>query len=157
MFVTVIVLKHALLVQWPNGHFLKLTDSAINLRHLTQRVTLYPQNGDHIVTIDSVVSHHPVYFQRKYLSLNWTFVYWLGDTTLNMLSCSTIDWQFVELLILLFQNSCKRFVNFWILLKYFQKQSSVSIVLWYGILITCHFVVRVQQSVARASVCVTLQ
>jgi len=45
-------------------------------------------------------------------------------------------------------------VNFWILLKYFQKQSSVSIVLWYGILITCHFVVRVQESVGRTCLCV---
>jgi len=29
---------------------------------------LYPQNGDRIVTIDSVTSHHPVYYDAKWVS-----------------------------------------------------------------------------------------
>jgi len=35
-------------------------NNTINLRHLSQR-TLYPQNGDRIVTIDSVTLFHPMY------------------------------------------------------------------------------------------------
>ena len=33
----------------------------INLHHLTHYAVLYPQNGDCIVTIDSVTSHHLMY------------------------------------------------------------------------------------------------
>ena len=69
MFVTLIALKYALLVsQWSYGHFLKLTDSVflnntINICHLTQRIVivLYPQNGDRIVSIDSVTALQPMY------------------------------------------------------------------------------------------------
>ena len=50
----------------PNGHFLKQIqfyfNNTINLCHLTQRIiSCYRQNGDHIVTIDSATSLHPVY------------------------------------------------------------------------------------------------
>ena len=69
MFVTVIALKYALLVsQWSYGHFLKLTDSILFEQHdksspfnSTHYVVLYPQNGDRIVTIDSVTSFHPMH------------------------------------------------------------------------------------------------
>ena len=67
MFVTVILLKYALLVSWRSyEHFFKLTqfylNNAINLRIFdsTHYIVLYPQNGDHIMTIDSVTSLHPV-------------------------------------------------------------------------------------------------
>ena len=46
-------------------------NNTINLRHLTRRinprhyVVLYPQNGDRIVTIDSVTSLHPMYFLKR--------------------------------------------------------------------------------------------
>jgi len=64
MFVTVIALKYAFLVsQW----FLKLADSVLfELRdksspfNSTHYIVLYPQNGDRIVTIDSVTSLHPI-------------------------------------------------------------------------------------------------
>jgi len=67
----VIALKYALLVsQWSYGHFLKLTDSILSEQHdksssfnRTYYVVLYPQNGDRIVTIDSVTSFHPVYIK----------------------------------------------------------------------------------------------
>jgi len=66
MFVTVIALKYALLVsQCSHGHFLKMMqlyfNNTINLRHLTHYIVLYTQNGDRIVTIDSVTSLHPMY------------------------------------------------------------------------------------------------
>ena len=69
MFVTVIALIYALLVsQCSYGHFLKLTDLILfeqdaksSLFNSTHHMVLYPQNGDRIVTIDSVTSLHPVY------------------------------------------------------------------------------------------------
>jgi len=63
MFVTVIALKYALLVsQWSYGHFLELTDSILSSPfHSAHYIVLYPQNGDLIVTVDSVTSFHPVY------------------------------------------------------------------------------------------------
>jgi len=68
MFATVIALNYALLVsQWSYGHFLKLADLILFEQHdksspfnSTRYVVLYPQNGDHIVTIDSVTSLHPM-------------------------------------------------------------------------------------------------
>jgi len=70
MFVIAIALKYALLVsQLSCGHFLKLglirfySNNTINFRNLTQThyIMLYPQNGDRIVTIDSVTSPPYVY------------------------------------------------------------------------------------------------
>jgi len=71
MFVTVIALIYALLVsQCSYVHFLKLTDLILfeqdaksSLFNSTHHIVLYPQNGDRIVTIDSVTSLHPVYSQ----------------------------------------------------------------------------------------------
>ena len=62
-----IALKYASLVSrwWSFGHFLKLTrfhsnNTILNLRHLTPCIVscyrAYPQNGDRIVTTDSVTS-----------------------------------------------------------------------------------------------------
>ena len=69
MFVTVIALKYALLeILWSCGHFLKLTDSILFEQrdkslpfNSTHDVVLYPQNGDRIVTIDSVTLLHRIY------------------------------------------------------------------------------------------------
>jgi len=51
-----------------NGHVLKLSDSILFEYYnksspfkATHYVVLYPQNGDHIVNIDSVMSLHPMY------------------------------------------------------------------------------------------------
>ena len=68
MFLTAIEPKYALLAsQWSYGRFLKLTDSILFEWHdksspfnSTHYVVFYPQNGDRIVTIDSVTSLHPV-------------------------------------------------------------------------------------------------
>ena len=70
MFVTVIALKYALLVsQWSYGHFLILTGSIVLEYHdesspfnSTHYGVLYPQNGDRIVTTDSVTSLHAMYW-----------------------------------------------------------------------------------------------
>jgi len=64
MFVTVVALKYTLLVsQWSYGYFLKVTDSILfewqnksSPFNSTHYIVLYPQNGDRIVTIDSVTS-----------------------------------------------------------------------------------------------------
>ena len=71
MFVTVIALKYAFLLvsQWSYGHFLMLTGSIVLEYHdesspfnSTHYGVLYPQNGDRIVTTDSVTSLHPMYW-----------------------------------------------------------------------------------------------
>ena len=64
-----IALEYALLVsQLTYEYFLKLADSILFEKHVksspfnsTHYVVLYPQNGDRIVTIDSVTSLRPVY------------------------------------------------------------------------------------------------
>jgi len=77
-FVTVIELKYALLVerQRSYGHFLKLQLIQVYLNktikwsspfNSTRYVMLYPQNGDSVVTIDSVTSFHPMYTRVE----NW--------------------------------------------------------------------------------------
>jgi len=73
MFVALITLEYALLVsQRAYGHFLKLTDAILLEYHdksspfnSTHYVVLYPQNGDPIVTIDSVTSLQPMYICMK--------------------------------------------------------------------------------------------
>jgi len=67
-FVIVIALKYALFVsQWSCGHFLKLTDSILfewrdksSPFKSTHYIVLRPQNGDRIVTIDSVTWLRPI-------------------------------------------------------------------------------------------------
>jgi len=69
MSVTAIALKYASLTsQRPYGHFLKVTDSTLCKENdksspfnSTYYIVLYPQNGESIVTIDSVTSLHPVH------------------------------------------------------------------------------------------------
>ena len=69
MSVTVIALKHALLVSMDillNQLIQFYSINTTRLRRLTQRIMscyihLYPQNGDYIVTVDSVTSLYPVY------------------------------------------------------------------------------------------------
>ena len=67
MFVTVIAPKYALLAsRWSCGYFLKLADSILFEWHdksspfnATHYIALNPQNGDRIVTTDSVTSLSP--------------------------------------------------------------------------------------------------
>jgi len=68
MFVTVITHKYALLIsQGSYRHFIKPIQFYFNNTrksspfNSTHYVVLYPQNGDRIVTIDSVTSFHPMY------------------------------------------------------------------------------------------------
>jgi len=69
MFVTVVALRYALFVsRWSCGHFRNLTDSILfespdksTLFNSTHYIVLYPQNGDRIVTTDSMAPLHSVY------------------------------------------------------------------------------------------------
>jgi len=69
MSVTVIALKHALLVSMDillNQLIQFYSINTTRLRRLTQHIMscyihLYPQNGDCIVTVDSVTSLYPMY------------------------------------------------------------------------------------------------
>ena len=65
------------------------SNNTTNLRHLPQGVVLYPQNGDRIVTMDSLMSLHPMYKgHRKQKSHQrlvpesaiWLIVGWPGES-----------------------------------------------------------------------------
>jgi len=88
---SVIALRHTLLLsQWSYGHFLKLTDSILfelddksSPFNSTHYIVLYPQNGDRIVTIDSVMSLYPMYTSEtpKLCSLGLIRLRWLLMTS----------------------------------------------------------------------------
>jgi len=69
MFVTLLSLKHVLsVVSWSRGHFLKLISLILFEWHgksspvcSIHYAKLYPQNGEHNLTINYVTSFHPVY------------------------------------------------------------------------------------------------
>ena len=100
MFVTVIALKYASFVSDDIDIFLKIMDSNLFEQHdksshfnSAHCVVLYPQNGDRIVTIDSVTSLHPMYtvyyntqgeltsqnlwsrYTRHFVGITWYYVW----------------------------------------------------------------------------------
>jgi len=80
MSVTVVELRYALLAsQGSYGHFFKLTDSVFFEQHdksspfnSVHYIMLYPLNGYCIVTIDSVMSLHPMYTAATELYILWS-------------------------------------------------------------------------------------
>jgi len=105
MFVTVTALKHALLVsQWSYGHFLKVILLELHDKfspfNSTHCIVLYPQNGDRIVTIDSVTSLYPMYIntlRRAMCDVLFLFLSFCECQFCWLQPIATVQWVYLDL------------------------------------------------------------